>query len=1242
MKILSIKGKNLASIEGEFHLDFTVKPLSNAGIFAITGITGAGKSTILDALCLALYARTPRQKAAKENTIKVKDGKDGYLGQSDPRLIMRKGCHEAMAEVTFVGIDSRSYTASWSVRRARNQSSGQMQDYCMSLIEHTFGQLIPGRKSEIMKEIERLAGMTFDQFTRSVLLAQGEFTTFLKADQNEKSELLEKLTGTEIYSKISSLVHIKTKEAEQDVKEVESKLGELKLLTLDEVNFYRQELETLRSEITSLKSRQTDLSGQVNWRLTLDRLSKDLEEAKISLMQSIEEKDASIPRYIFLSKVERVQVSRSLVQGKNSFQNALHQNLSGIKNTLEKLDALEQNISLNRNKLSTAEALYQSALQKNADAKKDLIIARELDTKLTSLTKVCKNSAYEKDLFKKKLEETKTELQNKTKELNFVTNLIKDINDWLSKNESRKLVAENIKLILSKLGEASSNLSRQTVFENKIVESNKIISSNLDEINLLKQDKKDKQLRFEELSLQYKEYSKVISKLDPEKLEIDKEACNNSLKELSALLINCEKINQLEQTLEDIEVKITLYSNNITATESRLSEVSSDLVTSDIKKKQTEKLLLDAKLKSSDNINDLRNNLKQGEPCILCGSTEHPYATQNDKLHSILEIIENEYHSCEEDYRNLLQLQSGLASDKQHFLNNKKELSDQFKNTQELLSKLVNEWQCLDKHDKFQEIPITFKITSIKEEYVAIESSLREINSKLIDVKELSTILETLKLELNSLTESISSSNEAFSKKNSLVLLHQQQLEQANEELDICTENINRIEQEVGIWFSKGGWINAWRSDPDKFTNELTNFSNAWNEKISSLIEKEQLLEILSVQKKSLESQLAERINEFNQQESKLDEIEEELKELSNQRAVFFNGKTCNDAEKELFEKETFAKKALEQQKLLTDALIKEQGLLNGTLLQLENDKTRYEEVLKEASAKLDYWLQEYNSKAEEYLDENTLYELLNISPSWISQERTELAILADKVLRVQATYDERADQVRKHESSNESVPPLDELNESIKVLTVKIDELTKSESSLSFKLAQDEHSRQQSSSYLDEIKKRDIILTRWNKLDDLIGSADGKKFRQIAQKYTLEILLGYANKHLLNLSPRYNLQCVQDTLALQVIDHDMGDEVRSVHYLSGGESFLVSLALALGLASLSSNRMKVESLFIDEGFGSLDPETLRTAMDALERLHNDGRKVGVISHVQEMTERIPVQVRVIKLAGKSKVEIIG
>jgi exonuclease SbcC len=151
----------------------------------------------------------------------------------------------------------------------------------------------------------------------------------------------------------------------------------------------------------------------------------------------------------------------------------------------------------------------------------------------------------------------------------------------------------------------------------------------------------------------------------------------------------------------------------------------------------------------------------------------------------------------------------------------------------------------------------------------------------------------------------------------------------------------------------------------------------------------------------------------------------------------------------------------------------------------------------------------------------------------------------------------------------------------------------------------------------------------RWARLNALIGSATGDTFRKIAQAYNLDLLVHHANVQLRQLVRRYRLKRGGSMLGLLVMDTEMGDELRSVHSLSGGETFLVSLALALGLASMASSTLKIESLFIDEGFGSLDPESLQLAMDALDGLQAQGRKVAVISHVQEMHERIPVQIQV-------------
>lgn len=192
-------------------------------------------------------------------------------------------------------------------------------------------------------------------------------------------------------------------------------------------------------------------------------------------------------------------------------------------------------------------------------------------------------------------------------------------------------------------------------------------------------------------------------------------------------------------------------------------------------------------------------------------------------------------------------------------------------------------------------------------------------------------------------------------------------------------------------------------------------------------------------------------------------------------------------------------------------------------------------------------------------------------------------------------------------------------------------------------RLKQDDALRKAKAEQLVRLEQLESQAIPWRQLNDLIGSANGAKFRMIAQRRTLDLLLGYSNHQLMQLSARYRLERLPESLNLVVIDCEMGDEVRSVHSLSGGESFLVSLSLALGLASLTSERVRVESLFIDEGFGSLDPETLNVAMGALMQLESQGRKVGIISHVQEMTDAIPVQIRVEKgRGGASRVVVPG
>lgn len=210
MKILQIRGNNLASLAGEFSLDFESGPLAEAGLFAIAGPTGAGKSTLLDALCLALYERTPRLDTV--SPYQIPDVVEEVLGVNDPRNLLRRGTAEGSAEVRFIGSDGRRYRATWSVRRARRKATGRLQNTEIEFIDEASNQPIGRTKSEVLAAIERAIGLTFEQFRRSILLAQGDFAAFLKAKGDERSELLERMTGTALYSAISVRAHAKARE----------------------------------------------------------------------------------------------------------------------------------------------------------------------------------------------------------------------------------------------------------------------------------------------------------------------------------------------------------------------------------------------------------------------------------------------------------------------------------------------------------------------------------------------------------------------------------------------------------------------------------------------------------------------------------------------------------------------------------------------------------------------------------------------------------------------------------------------------------------------------------------------------------------------------------------------------------------------------------------------------------------------------------------------------------------------
>lgn len=986
MKILAIRGRNLASLEGDFEIDFTVEPLLSAGIFAISGPTGAGKSTLLDTMCLALFARTPRTDQAKENNVKLQDVSNEQLSQSDPRFLLRRGTSSGFAEVDFMALNGHRYRTRWSVARARDKENGRLQNPRLALYNLDKEEEEQGTRSDLQARIIDLIGLTFEQFTRSVLLAQNDFSTFLKAEQGEKASLLEKLTGTELYSAISRQIFERNARAKEAFDLIQTRIQGIELLTDEEENDLRIRLAGTEKEL------------------------QRVEKAKAE-QQALQEAVRSIEQQITIRQRQQKEAADKLVHATELLTVARHEYEKGVE---------EQQQS---------EARFKSLQQ-------EILQARKLDIQL--------------DAAIRDLSHSEQQLKNVT----------------LRKGEAEKKYQAAI--LRQKLG--MEEIARLTAWRER-----------------------------------YKEKESIAEQLSALLLHLDAasaarsgvEAANRSIEMLRQEVVALNKqLAGLQQTSANKQQALKQAEEDYRSLEEKLKAVDASALDKQIEKlrQEREQLLIEqARLEASGNIKDLRGRLQDGQPCPVCGSTHHPFVNQApvapvSTLTLQLQDLSNKKETYIAHTRHLARLQ-------QQLLQLHKELAD-------------SEAACKDMIGK-QQLSVS---RQEREETIVKEQSVQ-------------------------LTQSLSAAD---------------------------------------LLFGNGEWQKAWLQNPETFRKTLTDFARQWHENTEKL---HQLERQESAQKAECES-LASFLPSLEKQAEESGQLHEKnraaFSSLQAERKKLLNGRSADSVEQEYIRRMEELKERL---KKLSATQTEQSGIADqtrGIADRIAKDLTEASADLLRRKAALDKW-------TADYLDSSG-GEPLEVILSRYTQEKTELA----------------------------------------------------------FRLRTQTENKAKVSGLQEELNVWRTESERWAKLNELAGSADGAKFRRIAQGYTLDILLNYANVQLRELTRRYRLERVPETLALQVIDRDMCDEVRTVHSLSGGESFLVSLALALGLSSLSSNRMRVESLFIDEGFGSLDAETLRVAMDALESLRTQGRKIGVISHVQEMTERIPVRICVNRAGnGRSFLEVL-
>ena len=264
MRILQVRFKNLNSLVSEWQIDLTHPAFTSNGIFAITGPTGAGKSTILDAICLALYGRTPRLNKV------TKSGNE----------IMSRRTGECFAEVTFEAQNrnggTERYRCHWSQRRAHKRPDGELQAPKHEIANADSGEIFESKIKGVADQIESATGMDYDRFTRSMLLAQGGFAAFLQAAPDDRAPILEQITGTEIYSLISIRVHERQRDQKEKLNLLQAETAGIVILEPDQEQEMGQALEIKQNEETDLATRAAEAGKAIAWLTTIDGLKKEI------------------------------------------------------------------------------------------------------------------------------------------------------------------------------------------------------------------------------------------------------------------------------------------------------------------------------------------------------------------------------------------------------------------------------------------------------------------------------------------------------------------------------------------------------------------------------------------------------------------------------------------------------------------------------------------------------------------------------------------------------------------------------------------------------------------------------------------------------------------------------------------------------------------------------------------------------------------------------------------------------
>ncbi len=1156
MKILELRFKNINSLYGEWCIDFTDPDFVADGLFAITGPTGSGKTTILDAICLALYGQTPRL---------------GKMTQSDNEVMSRQ-TGECFAEVLFEAA-AGTYRAAWHQHRSRKKAGAPLQSPRREVAKAD-GEILAEKLKDVQEQIDRLTGMTFDRFTRSILLAQGSFDTFLKADADDRSPILEQITGTEIYSDISKAVHQRNSAENQTLNELKAGLGGIQLLGETELEQIGVDLKQVEEQ-HKLEAQKRDASqAALDWKKRITTLEKELET------NGGEQNDWRIKNEAFRPEAERLTLAQrarplELEHAKLVSLRALDSKTeTGLNDAVRALPELDAHAK------EAAETQKASArqLEEKKRAQRELAPllkqVRALDTTIAERSATLQEEAA--DLTK--LEGEIGALQAKKAEfMREQTQRQAELNDAEAYQKTHAQDAElvgQLAAIFQTLEQLKKRTSEKTEAGTAAEKAGTAAQASA----------ATARTALEKLTLVKKQFIEADTSLTTINTDLEAARAGQPLADWQNRLNELQRRVKLEKQISENRASLiakTAEARN-TAGE-RTQKVNEQGALQREQKLLLQNLQLRQKIES---LEAERGELIDGRPCPLCGALEHPYAT---------DLPTPETGSIEK-------INAALSA-----------LSEQITALTAKQSAAETRSQTLEDSIERDEAELQTLAQGSAEE-------AGEIASRIEQIKTLEHKHHDARIALDAAREARSRQQLAEQTASQTAAADAEKREAAElRKAEIAAA----FEQEESALFQT---LEPYGVESlDGAADQLKSRRDQWLQAEKKQVDLKQALDHLQTTLSNQTRQMDELKHRQSEQTKQLENKSSALSQLIIDRQTEFGERHPDDAERE-------TQAALDTAHAANEAAQNKQNQAEQDLVRARDKIHTLEESRQEIAEQLaerePLFFQALESAG---FEDETAYLAARLGESDLAALEKRADELKQQHTRLTALGAEKMKQLQAERAQEhiESSP------EEHAVLVESCIELQQQIGGLKDRIKANEKAKALHSEKLIKIEKQQTECIRWNTLHELIGSADGKKFRNFAQGLTFELMVSHANRQLVKMSDRYLLIRDKDRpLDLNVIDNYQAGEERPVKNLSGGESFIVSLSLALGLSKMASKHIRVDSLFLDEGFGTLDEEALETALEALAELKQDDKLIGVISHVSAMKERIGTQISVHATSG--------